>query len=418
MNPKIAFYTNVKRMGTAALIAAVLAGCSAEEQAAPVAANEAAVKEVKVAKVEKMIIGEPLEQVADVVPSVQLDVPLKTGGDVLEIRKSRGDTVEKGEVILRLDPTDVLIGKEKAQIAITGTRQQLEKARKDVADGKLELKNGIAKLEAALAETEKSYNKLRNDYDMGLVTDFQLEQMETQVNNLRLDLESSRQKLKTLETTNSLAQLEQGLQTAEVSIREADRTLEHMEVKAPVSGLLTELPVEVGMTLSPGFLAAQIQQLDPIKIQAELTEEAADLIRGKKELSFYISGDSQRLTAAISYLADVMSTQSKTYALELEFPNADQKLRPGMKVQLLLSEEEDRNVVAVPTLSVVREGSETYVFVANGNTAEKRKIELGQIDETYQEVIGGLEAGEQLIVSGQNQLKDQDTVQIAQEVKE
>ncbi len=291
---------------------------------------------------------------------------------------------------------------------MNGSQQQLAKTRKDLADGKQDMVNGIAKLEAAVRDTEKTYNKMRNDYDLGLVTKFQLEQLETQLNNLKLDLESSRQKLKTFESTNQLAQLEQGVQTADVTVRELERSLNNTEVKATASGVLTDLPVEIGMTLSPGFKGATIQQLDPVKIKAELTEEAAQLIRGKQELEFYVPGETERAKAKVVYLADVMGAQSKSYALELEVANADRKLKPGMKAQVLLTDDNDQVVVTVPTLSVVREGSETFVFVLVGDTAEKRKVELGRLNETIQEIISGVKEGEQLIVSGQNQLKDKE----------
>ncbi|MED4600180.1 efflux RND transporter periplasmic adaptor subunit [Paenibacillus validus] len=406
---------STKVAGAVVICTALIAGCSAQPAAQPTAANaaESQLKVVKVSPVEKKKIGDPLEQVADVVASVQMDVITKVNGDVLEILKKRGDVVEKGDVLFRLDPTDLQISKEKAQIALNGSQQQLAKTRKDLADGKQDMVNGIAKLEAAVRDTEKTYNKMRNDYDLGLVTKFQLEQLETQLNNLKLDLESSRQKLKTFESTNQLAQLEQGVQTADVTVRELERSLNNTEVKATASGVLTDLPVEIGMTLSPGFKGATIQQLDPVKIKAELTEEAAQLIRGKQELEFYVPGETERAKAKVVYLADVMGAQSKSYALELEVANADRKLKPGMKAQVLLTDDNDQVVVTVPTLSVVREGSETFVFVLVGDTAEKRKVELGRLNETIQEIISGVKEGEQLIVSGQNQLKDKEKVQLA-----
>jgi HlyD family secretion protein len=403
----------VKLFCSIVLAAALLTSCSA--QTASVQQSQASqIKQVKVAPIEKKRISEPLEQVADVISSIQLDVPVKTGGDVIQVLKQRGDTVRKGEVILRLDPTDVMLGMEKAEIGMNGTQQQMAKAREDLANSKQDLRNGITKLESTIRDTEKNYNKLRNDYDMGLVNKFQVEQLETQLNNLKLDLASSRQKLSTLESTNSLAQLEQGLQSAQVSLREANRTLSNLEVKASVSGVLTELPVEVGMTLSPGFRAAQIQQLDPIKIKAELTEEAASLVRGKQEMLFYIPGSTEKLKGKISYLADVMSAQSKSFTLELEVPNAARSLKPGTKVQVLLTEEQDQVVPTVPTLSVVREGGDTFVFVLKGDIVEKRKVELGRLNETVQEVLSGVAEGEQLVISGQHQLKDQEQVQLTQ----
>lgn len=412
-------HRGAKLTGAVVISAALIAGCSAQPQARPIqaAASEGGqAKAVKVSKIEKKSIGQPLEQVADVVSSLQIDVVTKAGGDVQEILKKRGDMVEKGDVIFRMDRTDVLISKDKAQAALAGTQQQLVKARQDLEDSKQELKNSITKQELALKDAEKNYSKMRNDYDLGLVAKNQLETTETALNNQRLDLESSRSKLKTLESTNSLAALEQALQTANVSIREIDRTLENMEVKAGVSGVLTDLPIESGMTVSAGFKAAQIQQLDPIKIKAELTEDTAALIRGKQELSFYIPGTVDRTKAKVNYLADVMSASSKSYPLELEVANPDRKLKPGMKAQVLLSEEQDQVVVTVPTLSVVREGGDTFVFVLAGDQAEKRKIELGRLNDTYQEVLSGVKEGEQLVVAGQHQLKDKDKVQVQEAV--
>ncbi|UUZ85714.1 efflux RND transporter periplasmic adaptor subunit [Paenibacillus sp. P26] len=401
-------------MGAVVISTALIAGRSSKPAERPkTAAAENQLKTVKTAKVEKKSIGDPLEQVADVVSSITLDIPTKAGGDVQEILKKRGEMVEKGDVIFRMDPTDVLIQKEKAQISLKGSQEQLTKSREDLANSRQELQNGIKKLETSISDTEKNYAKMRNDYDLGLVTKFQLDQMESQLNNLKLDLEANKAKLKTLDSTNSLSQIEQGMETANVSLRELDRTLDNLNVKATVSGVLTEPPVEVGMTLPAGFKAATVQQLDPIKIKAELTEDAAKLIRGKEELTFYVPGTTDKMKGKVSYLADVMSSQSKSYSLELEVPNADRKLKPGMKAQVLLTEAQDQLVVTVPTLSVVREGGDTFVFVLNGDTAEKRKVELGRLNETIQEVISGVKEGEQLIVSGQHQLKDKEKVQLA-----
>lgn len=398
--------------GAMVLAAALLAGCSAEPAQQPAAAVESQVKSVKVSPVEKKSIGEPLEQVADISASVQMNIVTKVNGDVLEVLKKRGDRVEKGDILFRIDPTDLEIQKEKAQLSIASTQEQMTKARRDLEDGKQELKNGITKLEAALRDAEKGYNKLRNDYDMGLVTKIQLEQTETQLNGLKLDLEGMQRKLQSLESTNSLSQLEYGLKTADVSLRELDRGLSNTEVKATVGGVLTDLPVEAGMTVSPGIPAATVQQLDPVKIKAELTEEAATLVRGKQELSFYVPGSVDKTKATVSYLADVIGAQTKSYSLELTVPNPDFKLKPGSKAQILLTEEQDQIVVTVPTLSVVREGGDTYVFVVNGNAVEKRKVQLGRLHETYQEVLSGIKEGEQLVISGQNQLKDKEPVQI------
>ncbi|NHN28568.1 efflux RND transporter periplasmic adaptor subunit [Paenibacillus agricola] len=405
---------STKLLGAVVLSTAILAGCTSPATTAPTpTAAEPVIKSVKVAKVEKKTIGAPLEQVADVVSSIQMDIVTKVSGDIQEIYKKRGDMVEKGELILKLDPTDVQLQKQKGLLGVKSASQQLSKAQEDLVNSKVDLQNAVTKIEQSIKDAEKNYAKARNDYDLGLLTKFQLEQADTQLNNLKLDLESAQNKLNTIQTANTLSQLETQLESSNLSIREADRTLNNLELRAPVSGVLTELPIEVGMSLSGGFKAAQVQQLDPIKVKAELTEASAQLVRGKQELTFYVSGSTEKLVGKVSYLADVMSSQSKSYPLELEIANPETKLKPGTKVQILLTEEKDEVVITVPTLSVVREGGETSVFVLVGDIAEKRKVQLGRLNETVQEVLSGIQEGEQLIVSGQNQLKDKEKVQLA-----
>lgn len=71
-----------------------------------------------------------------------------------------------------------------------------------------------------------------------------------------------------------------------------------------------------------------------------------------------------------------------------------------------LTTETEEQVVSIPTLSVIREESDTFVFVEQGDQYVKRKVKLGRISGEFQEVIDGVKDGEKLVISGQNTLKD------------
>jgi RND family efflux transporter MFP subunit len=358
-------------------------------------------------------IADPLEQVADVVSSVQLEVVVKAGGDVHEIDKKSGEYVNKGDVIFRLDSSDAQLQRDQSVLQVKSVQAQLAKAKEDLENSKTDLTSSIAKLTQAVNDAQNTYNKANNDYAAGSITKLQLDQFETQLNNQMLDLTGAQKKLKSLESTSSLDSLKVQSETAQLSVEQNDRNLSHLAVTAQISGVITDLPIDVGMTVQAGFKAVTIQQLDPIKIKANLTEASAKLVRGKRELSFYIPGIIDNTKAKVSYLADVMNAATDSYSLELEVPNPGHKLRPGMKAQVLLTDEAEETVVAVPTLSVIREGSDTFVYLLNGDHAEKRKVELGRLNGGNQEILSGVKEGEQLVVTGQNQLKDQEKVQVS-----
>jgi HlyD family secretion protein len=86
-------------------------------------------------------------------------------------------------------------------------------------------------------------------------------------------------------------------------------------------------------------------------------------------------------------------------------------LQPGMKVRVQLTNEEEQVVVAIPTRAIFQEGDKTYVFVVKGDQVEKRRIELGRLNEPLQEVLSGVKEKELLVISGQTQLKNNEKVQ-------
>ncbi len=406
----------VKRLGaicvSACLIGSLLAGCSAEPPAQE-AAEEKKTIAVKVEKVEKLKIAEPDEAVADVQPSLHMDVVLKASGDIKEVLKKRGDTVKQGEVLLRIDAADAELQVAKARLGQSKAVADLEKARLDIANGRTELVNSVAKLDAAVKESAKLYNRAKNEYDLGKVTTDQLVQLETQYNNQQMDLDSLRNKLATYETSNSIKPLEVQLQSADIGIQEATRALANYEIKAPMSGVLTYFPFRSGMTVSQGMQAAQVQQTDPVKLVAELSDLNAAKVRGKQQLQFYIAGTKERRTATVTFLSTVVNIHTKTYTLELEAANADQAVKPGMKAQVLLNTDQDQTVPAIPTSSIVRESGSAYVFVLEGETVSKRKVELGRLKELKQEIVSGVKEGDYIVVSGQHQLKDKEKVTLA-----
>ncbi|MEB3102544.1 efflux RND transporter periplasmic adaptor subunit [Ferviditalea candida] len=400
-------------LGLALLCMAIIAGCSAKPANKQAALPDNSVKMVKVAKIAKQKIADPVEQVADVLPSASVNVVTKVGADVLEVVKQRGDRVKQGDPIIKLDPTDMQLQRDKAASAVSSAQEALTKAAQDLDNSKQEMQNSVTKLEQALILSAKNLNKTKNDYDLGQASKTQLDQAQNAYDNAKSDLDLLKQKQITLDSTDSLSALKAQLETSRISLDQLDRSLSFHEVTAPIGGVLTDLPVEKGMTLPAGFQVGVIQQLDPVKIRAYLTPSAAQLVRGKTELSFSIPGSSDKMKGRISYLSDVMSMQTKSYELDLSVPNPDLKLTSGMKVQVELSDNSQDVVVTVPSLSIVREEGNTYVFVLVNDHVEKRKVELGRVNDLNQEVLSGVKEGELLVVSGQNRLKDREKVQIS-----
>lgn len=410
---------NVRMICILALSFTLMAGCS---DAIPFSSNklpvgqEQALKSVRVVKVVKQKIGDPVEHAGDVQSSVQFDVVTKAGGDIESILKARGDTVQEGEVLVKLNSSEAKFQKDKALLAVDTAQNALNKAKdrakKDLDNQKREMGLSIDKLEQGLTDLTKSYNKSKNDYEVGLATKAQVYQAEVQLRNARFDLDQLKQKRNALSTPDeaSYSELETVLKNAQISLLQLEQSMTYLEVKAPVSGILTELPLENGMTLQTGAKLGVIQKVDPIKIKAYLSGDEAKYVSNKSELVYYITGTTQKAKARISFLSKVIDPETKGYELNLEVPNKDMSLKPGMKVVIQLTGEQEQIVLTAPTDSIVKEGDDAYVFVLAGDTVEKRKVQLGRVNDVLQEVVSGVKEGEQVVMSPTN-LKDKEKVQ-------
>ncbi|GAA4863739.1 efflux RND transporter periplasmic adaptor subunit [Paenibacillus vulneris] len=388
-------------------IAAVIAtsGCSAGAGPATVQLEP---RPVKTELIKKQTIGAPIEQVAEVKAGTTLDVVAKANGEVMNVLKKRGDYVEKGDVLFVIDSKEAEISKRKSEVALQNAQEALKKAKDDKAINHQSLQDEVTRAQTALQNAQQDYNKLRNDFDSGVITQHEVDQAKQAVDNAAMNLQSAQNKLNANDNSNSLASYETQLQTAQLTLDEAAMSLENYSVEAPGSGVLTDFNVVAGQVVSSSSgKIGQVQQIDPIKVTAELSENNVQLVRGKQELVYYDPDTpSVKGTAKISYLAPIMSAATKTYSLELEIPNTNRQLQPGKRFMVQLTTEAEEQVIAVPTLSVIREDSDAYVFVQQGNQYQKRKVSLGRINGEYQEVLTGVKDGEQLVVTGQHTLKD------------
>lgn len=406
-----------RSMGVIALLtaAAVLASACSAPGAKGASTVQLTPKAIKTEVVKKQKISNPIEQVADVAAGTTLDVVSKANGEVLEVLKKRGEYVEKGEVLFVIDDKDAVSAKRKSELALKSAQESLQQARDNKVNNRKDLADNVARSQTALTNAQQDYNKMRNDYDAGTAVQHQVDQSKQALDNAQMSLDAAQSKLAAFDNSDSISAAQTQAESASLSLEDATRSLENYQVKAPGSGVLTDFNVVVGQTVAAAAgKVGQVQQIDPIKIKTELTETNYQLVKGKQELVYYNPDTPDKKgTAKISYLAPIMSAATKTYTLELEVPNGDHQLQPGNRFMVQLTTETEEQVVAIPTLSVIREESDTFVFVEQNGQYMKRKVKLGRINGESQEVIEGVKDGENLVITGQNTLKDGQKVESA-----
>jgi RND family efflux transporter MFP subunit len=210
---------------------------------------------------------------------------------------------------------------------------------------------------------------------------------------------------------------------ARARLENLEERLRRTVIRAPITGMLEERHVEVGTLLSPGTPVARIVALNPVKVQGGVPERyAADVSRGAKAtVTFDVLAD-QRFEGTMSYVGSTVNTSSRTFPVEFTLPNPGGAIKPEMVANIAVERRVIDDAIVVPQQALVRIAEGFVVFVVEGEgaeaTANRRQVEVETSQQNQVVIRSGLDAGERLVVVGQNQVADGDRVRVVQEANQ
>jgi membrane fusion protein, copper/silver efflux system len=174
-------------------------------------------------------------------------------------------------------------------------------------------------------------------------------------------------------------------------------------ITAPQSGVVTELMVRDGAQLTPGMPLMKLADLSKVWVLVEVPEaQAAWVGVGKPAEARLKSLPGQVFEGTVEYVYPLLDTQTRTVRARLAFDNADGVLKPGMFAEVTIFGGAQRDVTLVPSEAVIRTGTRSVVIVAEAEGRYRpAAVTLGAERGDQIVVLAGLEAGQQVVVSGQ-----------------
>lgn len=182
--------------------------------------------------------------------------------------------------------------------------------------------------------------------------------------------------------------------------------LTNTHLTSPISGIVTKKNYDSGDMTSPQLPVVVVEQISPVKATISLSERYYSAIRKGTPAHVLVEAlGEQPIEAYVSNVFPTVDPVTHTFNIEIEVPNRDEALRPGMfsRVRLDLGKSE---AILVPDASVQRMvgSGQRYVYVVQDGKAIYRPIEIGKLYGDKYEVISGIEPGEVVITSSVNNL--------------
>jgi multidrug efflux system membrane fusion protein len=348
--------SSVTRLAASLAIAALMAGCKGEA-----AVQDQPARPVKVAIVAAAPQGRTLSFSGAVRPRIESALSFRVPGKIVERAVNVGDRVAPGQLIARLDETDLQLAENSAKAAVSAAR-----SRRDVANDNLERAKVL--LPKAII-SQAAYDTRRNELDAAA----------------------------------------SALDSAEAQLRQASNAVGYTTLKADKAGTVTAVTGEPGQVVSAGQAVITLAEAGETEIAVAVPEQdAGRLAIGQPAKITLWAGPRTNLDGRIREIAGQADTASRTYAVRIAVDKAPQTTRLGMTASVALTFDDNIAPMVVPLTAVTETDGRTVAFVVDAVSKVVRKtaVTVSGVAEDGAQIAAGLQVGDMVVTAGVQFLRD------------
>ena len=353
-------------------------------------------KDLVFSTVDKGVIEVSVSASGKVVPAFEEIINSPINSRILEIYKKGGDSVEIGTPILKLDLQSTETQYQKLLDEEQMRRYKLDQLR---VNSQTKLSDMAMQIKVSAMKLSRMKVELRNEHyldSLGAGTTDKVRQAELSYNVAQLEYEQLQQQFKN----------EQEVAAAELKVQELDfnifrkslaemkRTFEDAQIRSPRKAILTFINNQIGAQISQGEQVAVISDLSHFKVEGEIADTYGDRVSAGGKAIVKIGSD--KLEGTVSSVTPLSKNGVISFSVQLKEDN-HRRLRSGLKTDVYVM-----NAVKEYELFVCDSDSELV----------KRKVQLGDSNFEYVEVLSGLKLGDRVVVSDMNSYKNKNKLKL------
>lgn len=336
----------------------ILAGCAAPEEEDEEAAEDQATP-VAMAQVESRTLRETIQAVGSLRADQTVQISPEIAGVVEAVEYEEGDTVQRGDTLVRLDDDKLREQYDAARYSLEETRASLRNARQTFERNK--------RLRERDAISAQQFDDARAAY----------ESTQARVQRLESEVESARE------------------------------NLEDATIRAPFTGSVGSRQVDAGNYVQPGTVLTTLYKLDPLEVRFTVPGRFANRVRTGQTVRVHLTAyPDTSFPGEVYFVSPSIREATRDLLVKARLPNTGHQLRPGSftRVQLITETRENRPVV--PAEALVPEQDGYFLFRVEDGVARRHPVGIGLREPGYVEIRDGLEPGATIVRAGQQAVAD------------
>ncbi|MAP81899.1 MAG: efflux transporter periplasmic adaptor subunit [Aequorivita sp.] len=387
-------------------------------------------KEVEVSQISPIDIFETVAATGKIQPEVEVALSSEVSGEIIELPVREGQTVEKGDLLVKINPDLIQAAVSQSQASLQNVRAQLTQAEASERNAKLTYERNKTLFEKGVI-SKAEWDKSVADYEMAQA-------------NVKAAYYS--------------------VQSASANVKQSVDNLSRTTIYAPMSGTISKLSVElgervVGTAQMAGTEIVRVANLQNMEVVVDVNEN--DIVKVSVgdstivEVDAYLKREFQGVVSEIANSAESSLTADQVTNFKVKVrilpesyksltegkPESYSPFRPGMTATVDIITNKKKNIIGVPISAIViktdtTDSKRTYtnqvnsisdekfeaVYVKEGEVAKLRVVKTGIQDDTNIEIVSGLKEGETVIVGPYNtvtkSLKQGDKVSVTESKNE
>jgi RND family efflux transporter MFP subunit len=317
------------------------------------------------------------------------DLFAKVSGYLSDVRVDIGDHVKAGQVLAVIDVPELKLELSEAKAQLESKKSSLESARRQLDHHKADVA-----LQVGLAKDREQLGQGRQ-----FISDRTLDQVRANADIAKADLGVA-------EANRDLAANQVDLAAA--TMEKIRTLLTYTQIVAPFDGVVARRQVNRGDLVQAATSTRttplfKVQRIDTIRVFCDVPEDKVSHVRVGDRANVKVSGlNGEPLVGTITRFAYRLDPETRNMRTEIDLPNTDERLYPGMYAQVFLELDRRNDVLAVPVTAIGSDAQGTFVFTVQDNRIQRKAVKVGIRDSGRAEVIEGLSENAAVVVAAKS----------------
>ena len=369
-------------------------------------------KDLVFSTVDKGTIEVSVSASGKVVPAFEeiINSPINTR--IVEVYRKGGDSVDVGTPILKLDLQSTETDYKKLLDEEEMKRYKLDQAK---VNSQTKLSDMAMQIKVSEMKLARMKVELRNEQyldSLGAGTTDKVRQAELSYNPSRLELEQLKQQYANEKqiAAADLKVLELDLNMFRKGLAEMKRTLDDAQIRSPRKAILTYINNQIGAQIPQGGQVAIISDLSHFKVDGEIADTYGDRVAAGGKAIVKIG--SEKLEGIVSSVTPLSKNGVISFSVQLKEDN-NKRLRSGLKTDVYVMNAVKEEVLRIANASYYVGRREYDLFVmTSDDEIVKRKVQLGDSNFEFVEVVSGLNPGDKVVVSDMTNYKNKNKLKV------